>query len=220
MTKTSHWVASALFLPLKMPQFSVLYLHAQHDHKAFVPAGHVLPEDRIFPGPAVDWPRSTTLLSISWPLFQIGLQSVHISISPPVCSQEQPAGPHLLWSPCRRAKIGDAVTLWARVSRLVSGYPERGRWGLSPVIQREDGSAQCSCGCVWPGTTTAIPADTLFSEDVVLLQTMISHLPLKGQFSLGKRIWHLLTTCTQGHFSPTKPGTRSAHRRWPSHKHP
>ncbi|KAI9528208.1 hypothetical protein NQZ68_023188 [Dissostichus eleginoides] len=81
-----------------------------------------------------------------------------------------------------RAALFDWVLV--RAGRLVSEYLQRGQWGLSPVIQLKVGSLRWTCGSVWSRTWTAIPADTLFPEDVVLLQAMISHRPLRDSLSV------------------------------------
>lgn len=106
-------------------------------------------------------------------------------------SQDQPAGLDLLWSACRRAKrrllFGRAASFdWVlvRAGRLLTGYLQRGQWGLSPVIHWKAGSLRWPRGSVGPRTRTTIPADTLFSEDAVLLQIVISHQLLRDRLSV------------------------------------
>lgn len=133
----------SVLLNLKNSLFLVLYFHAQCDHKAFVPLGQILPEERIVPGDSC-WMTMidhtalcflTTLLSgASWS--PTTPASSHFF---PQCSQEQPAGPDLLWWLCRRAKpsllFGRAASYdWVlvRACRLVTGYLQRGHeaWAL------------------------------------------------------------------------------------------
>lgn len=70
-----------------------------------------------------------------------------------------------------------------RIGRLVTGYLQRGQWGLSPVIQWKTGSLWWLCGSAWRRMQLAILADTLLPEDMVLLQTVISHRLLRDSLS-------------------------------------
>ncbi len=92
----------------------------------------------------------TTLLNYS-----PGSSSIHpFSLLFSVFSQEQPAGPDLLWSLCRRAKPSQlagrpASFDWVlvRSGRLVTGYLQRGQWGCVVLCgpEREPRSLLTPC---------------------------------------------------------------------------
>lgn len=138
---------------------------------------------------AVEWPRSTTLFSVSRPpsklLSLLSLYPFLPPLSPPFPMSRQLG--QIYSGLCPSLLAGQAASFdWVliRTGRLVTGYLLRGQWGLSSVIQWKVGSLRWLCGSVWPRMWPAILADTLLPEDMVLLQTVISHVVLRDSLSV------------------------------------